>query len=825
MNPQRHTATATRAALRGILPAWLALVLLIGGIGAYVHHVAGILHRQSINDDLRTIAQLQAGQIRHWLSEREDEAAMLAHPHFLGALRDWLHDDGLPMPSAQSAQSLAHLADQLRPGMQLHQSRHYRLRSAEDGHLLLALPETGPLPPDRQTARALALEASRRGEVVFDDLHFLADDPARPLHFGLFVPLKDPGQERVMAVLQIILSPEDFLFPLLRAWPTASASGEILLVRRDGNDVLYLNPLQEGRILPMSLRRSLSQDGTLLASQVAYGGGGAYTGKDYRGVACLGYGLPVEGTPWLVVAKMDEAEAWRQFHLVTLFSSLMLFGVLLLVGGWMLGRSRQRMGLQNLLDEVDDLYQNAPCGYHSLDEAGRIVRINDTGLRLLGYTREELLGKPVTDLLLPDRRPGFGQRFQEFMEHQFQTEHLELDLLCKSGERLPVRVASTALRDPAGRFLMTRTLVIDLREQRRLQVEQRLLQQSIEASFDGFVIFAPDDAGHWRFTYCNPAFEHLIGYARSEILGRTPEFLHGREPDQPELAKLFSAISAGERYQGVLRNFRKDGTAFWLQLLLDPIRDEDGQVSHYVGIQRDVTAARVAEEKLQASHEQLRQLSQWHSQAQESERLKIARELHDDLGQRLTLMKMNLSLLQSRYDEIPGLFDQAEDVLKIAQGMTESLRNVVRSLRPTALDMGIVGALEWLVEQHDRLSGAECRCEYAGLRDDPPVTEAVATALFRVAQEALSNASQHGRPQSIRLRLERENTAGREELCLSITDDGMGFDPEQPSPAGHFGLLGMKERALAVGGRLNIESARGGGTRVKMCVPLTSPEG
>lgn len=607
MTLRRDAKAERRAVLRGILPAWFALLLLIGGIGVYVHGLAEDLLRQNIHNDLRAIAQLQAGQIRHWLSEREDEAAMLANPHFLGSLRDWLAG------GENASHFLPHLADQMTPGVNLHQSRRYRLRSAEDGHLLLTPEPSVSLQQDRPEARRLAMAAARQGTAVFDDLHFIGDDPALPASFGLFVPLRAPDEGKVLAVLQIGVSPEDFLYPLLRSWPTASASGEMLLVRKEGDEALYLNPLRRHAGPPMSLRRSMTKAPGLLASRVAGEGSGTYEGVDYQGVPCLAYGLAIEGTPWLLLAKIDEAEAWRPFRLMTGFSVVLLGFTLLLIGLWMYGRQRDRIRLQQALDEAEDLYQNAPCGYHSLDEAGRILRINDTGLRLLGYEREELLGRPVTMLMTPERRIGFEQRFRNMVENLFQSEQLELDLLCKSGETLPVRVSSTALRDASGKFLASRTLVFDLREQRRLEAEQRLLQQSIEASFDGFVVFAPGPDHQWRFTYCNPAFERLTGYTRSEILGRTPDFLHDREPDQPELFRLFDAITAGERYQGVLRNFRKDGRPYWVQLLLDPVRDEQDRITHYVGIQRDVTTAREAEEKLQASHEQLRQLSQWHS--------------------------------------------------------------------------------------------------------------------------------------------------------------------------------------------------------------------
>ncbi len=777
--------------MRDVLPAWLALAFLIVGIAFYAHDVTSRMIRQGSINDLRAIAQLQAGQIRQWLTERQDEAAILATPHFIETLQDWL-DHGNNSPSLRT-----HLTDQIQPGTGLHQSRRYVLRSAAEGDRLLSIPEAGlPTTFDRPEARQRTLEAASLEKTVFDDLHFIGNDPAQGLRFGFFVPLIEPGRPRVRAVLQISLSPEDFLYPLLRAWPTASASGETLLLRREKDAVRYLNPLRRRAESPMALRRVLTPDMPLLAGKIIEKGSGVYEGVDYHGVPCLGYGLEVEGTPWVLLAKVDEAELWRPFRLFTLFGSAMLVLLLLLVLGWMLTRSLARLRVQAALDEAEDLYQNAPCGYHSLDQSACITRINSTGAQMLGYSCEELLGRPITDLMPPERRPGFAQRFEAFAKSETQTVHFELDFVCKTGERLPVHVSASVLRDFEGRFLTSRALVIDISEQHRLEAARRLLQQSIEASFDGFVVVVPEPEGSWRFVYCNAAFEQMTGYPRSEIIGRTPSFLSGPEPDQSELLRLHETVKAGKRFQGTLRNYRKDGSPFLVEVLLDPVRNDEGQVTHYVGIHRGMTAA------------------------QEAERLKIARELHDDLGQRLTLLKMNLSLLQTRYDEIPGLFDQAEDILQIAQGMTQSLRQVVRSLRPTVLDMGIVGALEWLVEQHDKLDGLTCT--YAGLQSDPDVSDAIATALFRIAQEALNNASRHAQARHILIRLEQEPDQDKEHgmLCLSVEDDGKGFDPGQRCRGAHYGLLGMEERALSVGGQLTVESQPGRGTRVRMRLPL-----
>ena len=812
MSASPHTTrAAAMSAVRAVLPVWLILVTLTAAIGGYAWFAVQELVRQNIAEDLRSVARLQAGQIEQWLSERRDGVTLIASYHFRQAVADWLQN-------GQAPHTLEHLRDQLRSGEPLRQQRRYRLRALDDGHILLTLP-TGAmgLPEaahDHPAARQQAIAAARQGKVLLDDFHFIGDDPALPVSLGLFVPLRHPVSAAPMAVLQISLSPEDFLYPLLRAWPSSRKTGESLLVRREkaANSTLLrnLSPLRSGAG-PFQAPRTLRNDASpLIAQRVLHEGEGFYEEQDYRGVPCLGYGLPIPGTPWLLVAKIDADEAWQPFHTMALTVTSAAAFILLLIAGWLVERQLKEQRLQQAFQEIEDLYQNAPCGYHSLDANGCIQRINDTELALFGYRREDMLGNPISRWMTEATRTRFEQRFQNFVQHQRRTEYHDMEFVRRDGRILPARISATAVRDADGQYLGSRSILMDLSEQRQLESQQRLLQQAIEASFDGFVVVIPDHDRIWRFLYCNPAFARMTGYAREEIIGRTPDFLHGDDVDQTPLAHLKLAVAAGRRFHGVLRNYRKDGSLFWVHVLLDPIFDAQGQLSHYVAIQRDITELRQAQE-------QLRQLAQHHAQAQEAERQRIARELHDDLGQRLTLLKMHLSLLQSQHDDQPSLFEKTGEMLAIAQGMTSALRSVVRDLRPTALDQGIVGALEWLVEQHGLITGTDCR--YEGLRHDPPLDEAIALVLFRVAQEALNNISRHARAQRVTVRL----LAGSATLCLSIHDNGCGFDPDHLPAGNHFGLLGMRERVAAIGGQLTIESQPGQGTTITVTLKAPLP--
>lgn len=792
--------------LRHVLPVWLALAACLLLIATLAYQQAAHTLRHNLASDLRAMAALKAGHIEHWLGERRDEAAGLNSYLLSDLMTSWLQE-GAPSQGA----SYQALLDHFQPRQPLHQ---HRLRSPHDGHLIEELPTSmaslAAPQPDRAAARALAMTAARSGAVQFDDLHHQGDEPQQPIVLGFFIPIHSRQGNEVLTVLQLSLSADDFLFPLLTRWPGFSDTGETLLVRRDGEAILYLSPLRHAPDAPLRLRRTQSLESTLAASQILNYGASFYEGHDYRGVPSYSYGQPVAGTPWLLAVKIGVAEAMRPLYLTAWLSGSLLLLTLAFIGWWLYERRVAEQRLQAALHDAEDLYQHAPCGYHSLDAEGRIQRINDTELQMLGYQREELIGRPLLDLLPLHLRQSFQERFPRFVAGQQPIEQLQLELRHKDGHYLPVAVSATALRDQDGRYVSSSSVVRDLSDEFAMQAQRQLLQQAIEASYDAFAIVMPRREGGWCFSYCNPSFERITGYAAAEVIGRSPKLLSADDSGQEALQQLYAAVARGERFKGVLHSYRKDGNSFWAHLLLDPIRNAHGKVTHYVSILEDISAARLAETRLHEKREQLRRLAQHHAEAQEAERRRIARELHDDLGQRISVLKMHLSLLQMHHAATPELREQAGSILKIAQGMTEAIRQVVSSLRPAALDLGLSGALEWLAAQYHQ-PGHLC-CEYHGPLNEPRLREDIATACFRIAQEALANASRHAQASHIAMQLE----LSPESLRLCIRDDGCGFDSTRPPEGSHFGLLGMQERAQALGAELSISSAPGQGTSVIM---------
>lgn len=255
--------------------------------------------------------------------------------------------------------------------------------------------------------------------------------------------------------------------------------------------------------------------------------------------------------------------------------------------------------LQQRANEIQDLYNKAPCGYHSLDAEGRFVRVNDTELRWLGYERDQLLGKRFADLLPPQHLPLFQESFEQFKQRGW-ANNLEFELICRDGSILSINLNATAIYDAAGNYLMSRSTLFDLRD--RKQIEAALRQS--EAKFRSLSESSPN--GVWmtdtqgQTLYTNPRAQEICGYSFAEALGiGWTQFIH---PDdllpffaQWERATVLSQNRCQNPVFDEVRYVHKDGSIRYGQIKLAPLLDANNQLTGYVGTIEDTTEQRQIE--------------------------------------------------------------------------------------------------------------------------------------------------------------------------------------------------------------------------------------
>lgn len=362
---------------------------------------------------------------------------------------------------------------------------------------------------------------------------------------------------------------------------------------------------------------------------------------------------------------------------------------------------------------------------------------------------------------------------------------------------------------------------------RELEREARLAQalrdandryhRTVESLMDAIV--SVDASG--CITLFNPAAERMFGVAASDVLGKPLDrFLppRVRERHRTHVGGFFVGREGASGMQSGIAGVRSDGTEFPLESSLAHTV-VDG-VPEVTAVLRDVTERRRAEHELREINRQLRVLSSTLQEVREQERTRIACELHDELGQQLTGLKLELSWVASRVKEGRGASIAELDAMRHQlDGSIASVRRIATELRPRVLDdLGFCDAIAWQANEFARRSGLAVDLDLAG---SECVTEgAAATALFRILQESLTNVARHSGARNVRVTLRLAPTD--HEVLMSVHDDGRGFDPAAGGSSG-IGLVSMRERATALGGVLRVESAPGQGTTVRVSLPLQVP--
>nr|WP_255509269.1 PAS domain-containing sensor histidine kinase [Acidovorax sp. ACV01] len=320
---------------------------------------------------------------------------------------------------------------------------------------------------------------------------------------------------------------------------------------------------------------------------------------------------------------------------------------------------------------------------------------------------------------------------------------------------------------------------------------------------------------HCSRVYVNPAYEREIGMAAPQALqaGHDPLWW-GDLPVEDCKAVLRKVMQTGVAMQLCVAWRDTQGQAVQYQLHVVAEPDLEGVVCGALAIGRNITPLKDAERRLEASHVQLRELAAHADLAREEERKHIARELHDELGQYLSALRMQISVLRMRFgQDNPAVVEIAESMLTLVDRVIWVVRDLVSSLRPAVLDMGIGSALEWLGDEFTRHTAVACRVslDEAALEIDADQTIIV----FRMIQESLTNITRHAHASRVEIGLVRR----RDAYVLSVRDNGRGFDPAQQKPDS-FGLLGLRERAQMLHGHLDIRSSCNAGTSISVTFPM-----
>ncbi|WP_079226326.1 PAS domain S-box protein [Pseudomonas putida] len=437
---------------------------------------------------------------------------------------------------------------------------------------------------------------------------------------------------------------------------------------------------------------------------------------------------------------------------------------------------------------------------------------------MLGYAEAQLLERPLIDFepnLTMDRWLELwkGARAGDGGARQFETQCRRAD-----GSLLPVELSLSFLRFRDAEYLVV--YLADVTERHRAlaalrESEARL--KGIAGNVPGLVFrLEPAPAeGEPEFPYISEGSEALVGYTPAQIQHPLMGLRNLVHPDdRANYHQVQDLAIAGDQdwsWQG--RILTRQGEQRWADIKASARRLPNGRVA-WDGVVWDITQGKRAEMALAQSQEQLRELSAHLESVREEEKARIAREVHDELGQMLTVLKLEVSMCELAFAELdPGLHERLGSMKRLIAQLFQLVRDVATALRPPILDAGIASAIEWQARRFEARTQIPCLVQVPD--NLPALSDAKATGLFRILQEALTNVMRHAQAHSVEIELVREGG----QLRMTVSDDGSGFCRDQPRPTS-FGLVGVRERVLMLGGSMALDSEPGEGTSLSVAIPL-----
>ncbi len=450
------------------------------------------------------------------------------------------------------------------------------------------------------------------------------------------------------------------------------------------------------------------------------------------------------------------------------------------------------------------------------------IYISPSVTRLRGYTLDEINAIPLDQQMTPDSMNRAMLLFTEALSPENlgspnprTTFQLELEFYKKDGTKFWSENTFTLIRDENGQPINILGSGRDITERKKADIK---LHES-EEKYHGLIDLLPIGVGihqKGRIVLLNPTGAKLMGAkSQEELLGASVmDFLH---PDYRELAQarisksVAKGLIAGQEEEKFIR---RDGTSFDAQVTALPFGM--GSEASMLVVFDDITERKQAQEAIVLQNQRIQEVSRLLVEVQEREKHLLAAELHDDLGQSLTSLKLMLELASTTRSSVTRK-KELEKVRELVSELMRKVRNLSLDLRPAMLDdFGLFAALRWLFERFQSQTGIAVRCNFdpdSKQRFDP----AVETAAFRLIQEALTNVARHASVQEAQVRLTIGNT-----LSVEIADQGPGFDYAEKASqvTGSRGVAGMQERARLLGGRVDILSGKGSGTRVLAEIPL-----
>lgn len=488
-------------------------------------------------------------------------------------------------------------------------------------------------------------------------------------------------------------------------------------------------------------------------------------------------------------------------------------------------RRRAEENLKKSERQLADAQQIAHIGSWDWDIATGRVTWSDELYRINGLQPQEfsLTSKTFLKGIHPDDLATVNRIIKRALQDH-QPFDFDYRIICPDAGIRTLHSKGEVITDDAGRPLKMIGTGQDITEHKRieqsLRESERRYRLVSELTSDYAYAFQIEPHGRTVRQWTTAAFARITGYAPEEFDARGWEHLYHPDDRAAAVARLRGGFT-GRPYTEEFRTITKSGEVRWLRNHIRPIPDAGGnQIMQVYGAAQDITESKHAEERLKNFGEQLRALSAHLQSVREEERTHISREIHDELGQLLTGIVIDLSWLEDHLSDGDNeaarpLLEKTKSMLELADQVIDTIRRIATELRPGLLDdFGLAAAVEWYTREFQKRTGIDC--DLSSTLEDIKLPSDISIAVFRVLQEALTNVARHARATRVDVILEEDD----HHVILQVQDNGRGAQGGELSDTKSLGILGMRERMFSLGGEFDIASTQGRGTSVTARIPV-----
>ena len=490
-------------------------------------------------------------------------------------------------------------------------------------------------------------------------------------------------------------------------------------------------------------------------------------------------------------------------------------------------RQRQTANLTvaSLEARVSDVVESAMDPIITVDDHQRVVAFNAAAEKVFRWPRSAVLGEPL-DRLIPERfREEHREHIQRFGTSGSTSRRMgDLNVLMAqraNGDEFPIEGSISQHAEDGRKFftVILRDIGERVRAEQTLARSETRLRGILDSAMDGIITV---DANQ-HIVLFNAAAEAMFSCPRDDALGAPlgwfiPQRMREGHAEHVRRFGESGTVSRRMATARIVTGLRRDGEEFPIEASISQVIEQGARF--YTVILRDVSARMQADAALERSREELREFGVAADAAREEDKHRIARELHDELGQALTMLQMDVAWCKERVSAgDDGVARRLDKMAALLGSTVAATRRIAADLRPLILDdLGLVPAIEWLVDTFAQRTGVPCELVVSDPSMDLPTTHS--TAVFRIVQEALTNITKHAQARSVVVTLERRPS----EVIAHVRDDGRGYSPGEARKLGSLGLIGLRERAHLIGGEANVRSAPGKGTQIEVRLPLAPHE-